>query len=195
MFEVLRQEAVYDGIVNTSAAKRGSICYKSGVDANGITMLDIAKSSATSAIAMYPVNKIPYRDDLADDTASINKFVKGERCIYYEGGVFASDQFRMTGSRGNYTGTTPPTGYPTDTSNYTLYTGAPVPLYTCTNSSYYGCVQTTCLGIMSVAQAAKNHNFEVITILNATPSAGIYTADATIIYKVKHSRIGVDVKQ
>ena len=183
MFEVLDKQNAFVGVVNTSAAYRGSICYKQGVNSSGQVLLNLATNSVTGAMAQYPIDKITMRDDLADSAAAINAFAKNERCIFYEGGIFRTNLFvRPWASLNNYS---TPGPWPTDSAGYTLKSGAPVYLFPATATGQYGKLKSTSAGLFSAATAPKNRNFEMIAVYNATP-------EAIVTYKVIPSRIGVN---
>lgn len=183
MFEVLHKEDAYVGVVNTSYAsvRRGTICYKQGINSSGEVLLNVPTNSVLACGACYPIDKITMRDDLSDTVAAIDYFKKGERCIYYEGGIFRTDLVVGVGSIRSYS--TP--NFPTDTVAFTLASGRIVYLYTPTSSGNYGKLSSTSKGLYTnpAGTAPKNANFELIAAYNATPNA-IYT------YKVRPHRIG-----
>lgn len=184
MFEVLDYVKKWTGVVNTSGAVRGSICYKSGISSDGYVTLDLAKSSVQASISMYPVDKVIMRDDLGDTADANNKFAKSERCIWYEGGTFRTDLTVYSGIVNDYS---TPGPYPTDTALYTrIGSGVAAPIYVSIASGQYGKLKDTSNAVYTAtATARKNRNFDLLAIHNATPTAHF-------VYRVRQGRIGAD---
>jgi hypothetical protein len=96
MFEIIQVGKTYQGVIDTSAAYKGSICYKKGFNTAGQVLLDLATNSVTAAVAMYPIDKKIFREDLSDNDNIINKFAKGDRCIYYAGGIYRTNMVKYS---------------------------------------------------------------------------------------------------
>lgn len=193
MFEVLVQERAYFGIVNT-VCTRGEILYKRGVHTDGNVLLDLATDSSKVSIAMYPINRINMREDLADTNAAIDGFVQYDKCIYYEGGTFRSDKIVLSATPyftpADYSTPT----FPTDTGLYTYgKSGSFVNLWVSTQASYLGWLDSTARCFTSSVIASKNVNFELLRLWSSSPLPLGADGNARWIceYRVKPSRVGV----
>jgi len=93
MLEVFIPGVRYSGIIDTSAAHRGSFCYISGFDSDGNITLNVAVTAAQAAASFYPINKYYFEEDLNDTSDSVDKPAKGDTVIYYDAGEYGTDQF------------------------------------------------------------------------------------------------------
>ena len=83
------------GVINSSSAYRGNLCYIAGVNADGYQLLQLPYSSAQATKALYPVNKYYFGDDYNDTSDSVDKLTKGDLIVYYEGGEYITDKTKQ----------------------------------------------------------------------------------------------------